>query len=165
MWSSPPPSLFHQVLPVLLLLSDYSWLRCLWMILPNDKDLTLKYPLHTVDSSALLLRDTSTDVMTFVFTNILCNHICIVVRCGFSFHSFLSFFEYFLCRVISFTFHVFLYFQSELPPSPFFLFFRALQYFIVSPRIIINTTSMNSFTDMFSSVLSRETIYIFPVIR
>jgi len=64
------------------------------MILPNDKDLTLRYPLHTVDSSACLLRDTSTDVMTFVFTNILCYHICIVVPCGFSFHSFLSFFEY-----------------------------------------------------------------------
>jgi len=65
------------------------------MVLPNDKDLTLRYPLHTVDSSACLLRDTSMYVMTFVFTNILCHHICIVVPCGFSFHSFLSFFEYF----------------------------------------------------------------------
>jgi len=40
----------------------------LLMILPNDKNLTLRYPLHTVDSPACLLRDTSTDVMTFAFT-------------------------------------------------------------------------------------------------
>jgi len=64
------------------------------MILPNDKDLTLRNPLHIVDSPACLHRDTSTDVMTFVFINILCHHICIVVPCGFSFQSFLSFFEY-----------------------------------------------------------------------
>jgi len=69
-------------------------MRCLLMILPNDKDLTLRYPLHTVDSSACLLRDTSADVMTFAFTNVLCHYISIVVPCGFSLHSFRSLFEY-----------------------------------------------------------------------
>jgi len=68
------PSFSQQVLPVLLLFSDCSWLCWLLVILPNDQDLTLRSPLHTVDSPACFLRDTTKDVMTFIYTNILCHH-------------------------------------------------------------------------------------------
>ena len=67
------------------------------MILPNYQMLTLKYPMHCSLSSAcssLILHMVSWSII-YVFTNIFCCHICIVLRLGLSLHSFIAVFRYF----------------------------------------------------------------------